>query len=198
MANRFDWQNAYARQEKVRVALEAGGELPPDEVRRILRERAQALARPREEAPTPTEVVELLVFSLAGERYGVETAHVQEVIPLRGLTPVPRTPAFVLGVVNHRGWILPVLDLRRLFELTGQGVTEGSPVIVAGAGGMRYGILTEAVEGMARVGAQEVAPPPVTLTGDRPAFIRGVTSEMVAVLDPDALARDPRIIVNEE
>jgi purine-binding chemotaxis protein CheW len=177
---------------------EAGVERPPEEVKRILKERAQALARPLEAAPNPTEVLELLVFALGGERYGIETAHVLEVVPLRELTPVPSTPPFVLGVVNHRGRILPVLDLRRLLDLAGQEVTEGSRVVAVRAGGMTFGIFADAVTGVVRVRTHEAASPPGTLTGNRPAFIRGVTGEMVAVLDLEALARDPRIAVNEE
>ncbi|MBI4610394.1 MAG: purine-binding chemotaxis protein CheW [Candidatus Rokubacteria bacterium] len=198
MANGLNWQAAYALLERARRAIETGAERPPEDVKRILRERAQALAKPLEEAPTPTEVLELLVFSLSGERYGIETAHVLEVVTLRELTPVPCTPSFVLGVVNHRGRILSVLDLRRLFDLAGQGVTEGSRVVAVEAGGMRFGIFADAVAGTMRVGVHEVAPPPVTLTGDRQAFVQGVTGEMVAVLDLEALAHDPRITVNEE
>lgn len=194
----IDWEKARARLEQTRWALEAGGELPRDEVKRILRERAQALAKPLEEAPTPAEGLELLVFSLAGERYGIETAHVLEVLPLRDLIPVPRTPSFVLGVVNHRGRILPVLDLRRLFDLAGQEVAERSRVVAVEAGGMTFGVFAEAVIGTVAVGADEVAPPPVILTRDRQAFLRGVTGEIVAVLDLEALARDPRITVNDE
>ncbi|MBI4560530.1 MAG: chemotaxis protein CheW [Candidatus Rokubacteria bacterium] len=156
------------------------------------------MAKPLEEAGAPAEVLELLVLSLAGERYGIETAYVLEVLPLRELTPVPCTPAFVLGVVNHRGRILPVLDLRRLFELAGQGATEGSRAVAVEAGGMTFGILADAVTGVVRIGVDAAASLPVTLTGDRQAFIRGVTGEMVAVLDLEALARDPRITVNEE
>jgi len=194
----INWQEAYARLEQTRQTLEAGGNPPPEEVKRILRERAQALARPLEEAGAPAAMLELLVLSLAGERYGIETAHVLEVLPLRELTPVPCTPSFVLGVMNHRGRILPVLDLRRLFDLTGQGATEGSRAVAVEAGGMTFGILADGVTGVVGIGVDAVVAPPVTLTGDRQAFIRGVTGEMVAVLDLDALARDPRITVNEE
>jgi len=194
----IDWQEAYARLERIRRALEAGGDRPPEETGRILRDRARALARPVEEAPAPTEVLDLLVFSLTGERYGIETAHVLEVVPLRGLTPVPGTPPFVLGVVNHRGRILPVLDLRRLFELAGQGIAKGGRVVAVEVGGMAFGIFADAVAGSVRLGADEVAPPPVSLARDRQAFIRGVTGGMVAVLDLEALASDPRITVNEE
>lgn len=192
-----NWQEVYARIEQSRQLLEAGVERAPEEVKRILRERAQALAKPLE-APAPTEVLDLLVFFLAGERYGIETAHVLEVVPLRELTPVPCTPSFVLGVINHHGRILPVLDFRRLLDLAEQGIAEGSRAVAVEIGGMTFGILAAAVAGTVRVVAHEVAPPPVTLTGDRQAFIRGVTGEMVAVLDLEALARDPRITVNEE
>lgn len=188
---------AHVRLEE-RRALEAAANLPPDEVTRILAERARALARPREAAPTPGAVLELLVFSLAGERYGIETVHVLDVLPLRELTPVPCTPPTVLGVINHRGRILPVLDFRRLFELSGHGVTGESRVVAAEAGGMAFGIYTEAVAGTIRVGTHEVAPPPAILTSDRQAVLRGVTGEMLAVLDLEVLARDPRIAVNDE
>lgn len=199
MAEHVNWQTASLRLTQTREALEAGGERSPDEIKRILRERALALAKPLAEARTPGEVLDLLVFSLAGERYGVETTHVLEVISLRELTPVPCTPPVILGVVNHRGRILPVLDLRRLFGLSGQGVTDGGRIVVVEAGRMTCGIFADAVAGTIQVAAHEVAhPPAVTPGGGRQAFIRGVTGEMVAVLDLEVLARDQRIVVNDE
>lgn len=194
----IDWQAAYARLEQARRAIEAGGALPPEEIERILRARAAALAKPVAEAPTPTGLLDLLVFSLAGERYAIETSHVLEVVPLRDLTPVPCTPPFVLGVVNHRGRILPVLDLRRLLDLGGQGAPEGSQAVVVEAGGMTFGVFADLVVDTTRLGSSELAPPAPTLTGRRQAFLRGVTGEMVAVLDLEGLARDRRIVVDDE
>jgi purine-binding chemotaxis protein CheW len=193
-----NWQAAYSRLEQTRRTLEAGGNPLHEEVERILRDRAQALAKPLAEVRTPAEELDLLVFSLADERYGIEMSHVLEVIPLRDLTPVPCTPPVILGVVNHRGRILPVLDIRRLLELSGQGVTEGGRIVAVEAGGMTFGIFADAMAGTIRVAAHEIAHPPVALTGGRQVFIQGVTGEMVAVLDLEALARDGRITVNEE
>lgn len=195
---KIDWQEVHARLEQSRPDLEVSGRLSPEEASRILRERARALARPVEAAETQAEALELLVFSLGAERYGIEMDHVVEVIPLRELTPVPCTPASVLGVVSHRGRILSVLDLRRLFDDADHGVPEGSRVVAVEAGGMTFGIFAGAVTGTARVGFGEVAPSPATSGADRRGLIRGVTGEMVAVLDLDALSRDPRITVNEE
>jgi purine-binding chemotaxis protein CheW len=192
----ISWQQVYVHLEQVRRALEAGGERSPETVKQILEERAKALARPLDSAPTATAMLDLLVFSLAGERYGIETEHVLETMSLRELTPVPCTPPLILGVINHRGRILPVLDLRRLLELQGQGVPPGSRVVAVEAGGMTFGILAEALVGTTHVAAHDVAPPPVSLTGDRQALCKGVTGTMVAVLDVEALAQDPRIMVN--
>ena len=173
-------------------------DLSADETERILRARARALAKPLEEPSARGEALDLCIFGLAGERYGVDAAHVVEVIQLPELVPVPCTPPVVLGVVNHRGRVLAVLDLRRLFDLAVHEPSKASRAVIVEAAGMTFGVFSDAVEGMVRVGAHEVGPPPVSLTGVRQAFIRGVTREMVAVLDIEALIRDPRITVNEE
>lgn len=194
----IDWRAAYARLEETRRTLDAAGERSSEEIKRILRERAKALAKPLEEPAPRGEVLELLVFSLAGERYAIEAASVLEVMPLRDLTAVPCTPPTILGVVNHRGRILPVLDFRRLLDLPGQEVGEKRWIVVVDADGMTFGIGAEAVTGTIQVEAADLAPPPRSLAGDRQAFTKGVTGEMVVVLDLATLAGDPRIAVNEE
>ncbi len=172
--------------------------LPADEVARILQNRARALAKPLEEPSAPGETLDLLVFGLAAERYGIDAAQVLEVVQLPELVPVPCTPPVVLGVVNHRGRVLAILDLRRLFDLAGHEPSKASHAVIVEVAGMTFGVFSDAVEGLVRVGAHEIGPPPASLTGVRQAFIRGVTGEMVAVLDLEAFARDPRITVNEE
>jgi purine-binding chemotaxis protein CheW len=171
--------------------------LPADEIARILQNRARALAKPLEEPSAQGETLDLLVFRLAGERYGIDAAHVLEVVQLPELVPVPCTPPVVLGVVNHRGRVLAILDLRRLFDLAGHESSKASHAVIVEAAGMTFGVFSDAVEGLVRVGADEVGPPPVSLKGVRQAFIRGVTGEMVAVLDLESLARDPRITVKD-
>jgi purine-binding chemotaxis protein CheW len=194
----IDWQEVYTRLERARQALEAGGQLPPEQAQRILRERAQALARPPEEVSLPTVKLECLVFSLGGERCGIETAYIVDVLRFADLTRVPGTPPFVLGVMNHRGRVLPVLDIQRLLGTAETTATSGSRVLTVEAGGMSFGILADAVAGRIRVGAEELAPPPAGRVGVGASVVRGVTDEMVAILDVDALVRDPRILVNDE
>ncbi len=198
MAADFHWEDGRARLERTRRVLEAPGERSPEDVVRILRERAQALARPPEAMEMPGELMDLVVFIVGGERYGIETGQILEVISLQGLTPLPGAPPVFLGVVNSRGRILPVADLRRLFGSAGHGVGAGGRAVVVDGAGVAFGIYADAVAGIVRVSSAHLAPPPSALRAGRQRLIRGVTEEMVAVVDVEAMARDPRIVVNEE
>jgi purine-binding chemotaxis protein CheW len=169
-----------------------------EEIKRVLKVRAQALAKPPERTTVPTEELELLVCSVSGERYGIRTDCVQEVMRSQQLTPVPCTPPFIAGIANYRGVILAVLDLRRLFDLPGDGPSEDSRVVVVRSRGKTFGIMTDGTTEILKVGTQELASPPTTLTRDRQAFIQGVTDRMIAVMDIDAIGQDPRVVVNEE
>lgn len=193
-----DWQEVHARLERARLAMESGGEPQPEEIARTLADRALALAKPLEDTTPSTEMIELLVVSLGGERFGIETVYALEAISLRELIPVPCTPAFVLGVVNYRGRILTVLDLRSILGLSGGGVAEGNKVVSVEAGGMTFGIVVDTVAGTISVLAHKVAPPPEALTGLRMDLTRGITEELITILDLDALARAPAILINEQ
>lgn len=197
----IDWEQAYARLDRVRRSLEAGEELSPEERRRVLEQRAEALAEPPKETPMLGETIDLLVFSIADERYGMEVEHVLDVAPLGDLAGLPGTPAFVRGIVNHRGRALPVLDLRHLLGPAGERPQEGRLVIAAESGEATFGIVADEVTEIARVGTDGIKPPPASLVGaggTRNLAVRGVTEGLVVVLDLESLADDPRFEVNDE
>jgi purine-binding chemotaxis protein CheW len=164
----------------------------------ILRARAQALARPHEDAAGAATLLEVLEFRLAGERYAVETRHVLEVYPLKELTPLPGTPAFILGVVNVRGRILPVVDLKRFFDLPAQGLTDLHRVILVEGNDLELGLLADAIVGVRSIPAETLQSSLPTLTGIRSEYLTGVTAEGLVVLDVAGILVDPKIIVNEE
>jgi len=198
MPRELSGEEVDGRLAKSSRAIKRGEGVLPDAARRILRDRAQALARPLAQAEVASEMMDMLVFSLAGARYAVETGGVVEVMPLREFTPVPCTPPFVRGVVNHRGRILAVLDLGKLFELPGQPIRQDSVFIAIATQGLSFGILADMVVGTVQCGASDLSPSPATLSAAPRIFVKGVTPEMVVVLDLEALARDPRLTVNEE
>jgi purine-binding chemotaxis protein CheW len=168
------------------------------EVERILRARAQALARAAEQAQAQATMLEVLEFRLASERYAVETRHIQEVHPFRELTPLPCTPAFVLGVVNVRGRILPVLDIKRFFGLPEQGLTDLHRIILVHGQDLELGLLADVIVAVRKVKADDLQPTLATFTGIHAEYLRGIDTERLVVLDLDRILCDPKIIVHDE
>jgi purine-binding chemotaxis protein CheW len=168
----------------------------PKKMQAILEERARALARVAEVGEG--EGMQLVVFSLANETYGIETDHVKEVQPLQHVSPVPCTPNFVVGVINIRGSIYSVVDIRGFFGVPRQEITDLTKVILVNAAGLEVGILADDVSGAISVPLAEIKPPLATQATVKEEYVQGVTKDMLVVLNLEALMRDERIIVHEE
>ncbi len=194
----IDWGEARRRVERAQQALEQEWRPSLEERTRLLKARAKALAREIQETAEKPEAIEAVEFLLADERYGIESSYVREVYPLKNLTPLPCTPPFVLGIVNLRGQILSVIDIKRFFDLPAKGLSELNKVVVLQHGDMELGILADAVIGVRQVplaGMQAALP---TLTDVRAAYLKGLTPERLIILDAAKLLSDPRIVVHEE
>ncbi len=126
----IDWRAVHQRLAAARAAVEHMGAPNAEETRRILKARAQALAREPAKTEAAAEHIEVIEFFLAYERYAVESRYVREVTPLDNLTPLPCAPAFVLGIVSVRGEIISVIDIKKFFELPEPGLTNLNRVIV--------------------------------------------------------------------
>lgn len=198
-AGAFNWAEIHARLEKAGQAVERAGRPSGEEAERILRARARELALPRRTSTEgPGDRIELLTFCRAGERYAVEALSISEVVRIERITPVPCTPRFVAGIVLHRGELVSVIDLRWMLARN-PGAGKIAPFVVAVATAeARLGFLAEAIEGVAAVAEHEITSPSLAGDGTRSPLVRGVTRELVAVLDVEAMVRDPRIIVNED
>jgi purine-binding chemotaxis protein CheW len=168
------------------------------EAERILRARAHILARSPRPAPAADTMLELLEFRLASERYALETRHVQDVHPLRELTPLPCTPPFILGIVNVRGRVLPVLDLKKFFDLPERGLTDLHRMILVRGNGLELGLLADVIVGIRSVPADSLQTSLPTLCGIRADYLKGIGADRLVVLDFDRILSDPKIIVHEE
>jgi len=163
----------------------------------ILQTRARLLASPPETA-ADTDYIEVVTFVLAYETYAVETAYVNEVHPLKELTPLPCTPAFVAGIINVRGEVVSVIDIKVFFELPAKGLTDLNKVIILSDGAMKFGILADSIVDVRRLPLRAMQASLPTLTGIREDYLRGITAERLVVLDAAGMLTDPKIIVNEE
>ena len=196
--NPIDWREIERRMEALRAAIEHAWAPAPEEVKRILKNRAQALARAPEAAEAADSYIEVVEFTLAHERYAIESHCVREVYPLDNLTPLPCTPAFVLGIVNLRGEILSVIDIKKFFELPEKGLTDLNKVIVLQSGSMLFGILADTILGVRSIARTEIQSSLPTLTGIREDYLTGVTKKRVAILDAATLLSDRKLVVQEE
>ena len=191
-----DWDEFRRRLNEAKAAL-AGDAAPEDEAH-ILNQRARKLAGETAAETAPGDLIELVEFALGGEHYALELALVREVCALKDFTPVPCTPDFVVGVINLRGEIHTIIDLRRFFDLPESGITELNKVLVVEGEGLRLGILADAIHGVCTVSRAKVEAPPPTLNSQQADYLLGVTGDRLIVLDAARIIVDPRLIVDEQ
>jgi purine-binding chemotaxis protein CheW len=139
---------------------------------------------------------QLVVFQLGAELYGVEIARVHEIIRLQSVTRVPRAPVFVEGVINLRGKVIPVVDLRRRFGLPTTEHTRASRIVVVEIGDQVVGIIVDGVSEVLRVNTATVEPPSPVVAGIDSEYLHGIaklSDRLVILLDLDRiLAREER------
>lgn len=176
----------------------AAGGGPKKDMQRILQDRAGALSQEPEARAESEDYLEVLEFSLAYERYALETSWVREVYPLKELTPLPCTPAFILGIINVRGQILAVIDLKRFFNLPNKSLSDLNKVIILRHRGLEVGLLADAVAGVRAILITEMQASLPTLEGLSPDYLKGITPEALIILDAEKILTDPRLIVHEE
>lgn len=195
----FDWAQIKRRMADSAAVLERSATPVGEAKTAILKARAKALARePQHQEHRIYEQLEVIEFVLAYERYALEVSYVREVHPLKEITALPGTPAFVAGIVNVRGQIVSVIDLKRLFELPDKGLTDLNKVIILKNGRMEFGLLVDAVVGVHRLPVRDIQPPLPTITGARAGYVQGVTGQRVSVLDARKILSDPAIVVRAD
>lgn len=193
----IDWTNVRERLARFAAAVEGAVHLSPERDKALMDERARTLARVPAQAPRAGEMIELATFALANERYGVERRYVREIVRLTGFTPVPGTSDFLVGVINLRGEILAVFDLRKLLGISESAFSEQSRVIVLGGEHIELGLLADAADEVSVLRADELLEPPGSVAGIGREYVRGVTKDALIVLDGDVLLKDVRLFIDQ-
>ncbi|WP_371376336.1 chemotaxis protein CheW [Sporomusa aerivorans] len=122
---------------------------------------------------TADQELQLVIFRLAQEEYGLPITKVQEINRLVPITKLPQTPVFMEGIINLRGRIIPVVDLRKRFGLEVSDYDDDSRIIIVEVNGQTVGIIVDAVAEVVRLSAASVEPPPPTFILDAK-YIQGV------------------------
>ena len=136
------------------------------------------------------ELLQLVTFSIGVEEFGVDILKVQEIIRTMEITKVPRAQDFVEGVINLRGKVIPIIDLRRRFGLDSKGHDKHTRIIVIEINNMIVGFVVDSVSEVLRVPAGTVEPPPPVVAGVESEYISGVgkvQDRLLILLDLDKL-----------
>jgi purine-binding chemotaxis protein CheW len=134
--------------------------------------------------------VQLVTFRVGGEEFGLDVFSVHEILRYEPPTPMPRAPAFVDGVLDVRGTLVPVVDLRRRFEVGELRHDEDTRIVLVDFGGERLGLVVDEVREVLRVPETAVAPPPSFVRGLAAEFLRGIVKlgdRLVVLVDLDRI-----------
>ncbi|NQW23980.1 MAG: chemotaxis protein CheW [SAR202 cluster bacterium] len=129
---------------------------------------------------------QLVVFDLAAEAYGVEIGSVREIIRMQEITQVPRTPDYVEGVINLRGRVIPVVDMRKRFGFPVAERTKDTRIVVIDIGGADIGAVVDAVTEVLRLGSDSIEPPSAVITTADSDYLLGIAkleTRLIILLD---------------
>ena len=177
-----------------------------EDVQRVLEARAQLLARRAVDQSAQTQVIELATFHLGGEGWGIPIHFVQEIQPLNAhhWTRVPCAPAFIIGAINLRGHIYSIMDLAVFLGRPARSMTDGPHILLIKGGKTKDGakmeltLLADDLPQICNLPANDLRPAPATVSARMQEFLRGVSTEMVMVLDIERLLSDPVLIVDDD
>ncbi len=136
---------------------------------------------------------QIVAFTLGSEIYGVDIASVREIIPIQKIVSVPRAPDFVEGIINLRGRVIPVLDLRKHFGFLRKEEDPNQRIVLVEAGSDSIGVIVDSVSSVLRIADDSVEPPASVIVGTEVEYIYGIAKmdgDLIVLLDLTRIISD--------
>jgi purine-binding chemotaxis protein CheW len=132
----------------------------------------------------PSEEIPVVCFDIAGETYAADVDHVREIIRPAPMSPVPRAPAFIEGMLNLRGKVVPVVDFRRLMGFPPQEPSKRTRILIVEFNHQLVGAIVDGVSQVTRLASASVEPPAHIVSRIDTAYLKGVAplGEQIAIL----------------
>lgn len=141
---------------------------------------------------TNSEILQLVTFKLGNEEYAVDILKVQEINRMVEITSIPNAPSYVEGVINLRGKVIPVINLRKKFGLDSKEMDSQSRIMVVDIGST-VGLIVDSVSEVLRLSSDTIEPPPPMTAGNGSSeYIKGVgklTDRLLILLDIEELLK---------
>lgn len=130
--------------------------------------------------------MQIVCFKIGNEEYGIEILKVQEILKLPKITALPKAADFIMGVIDLRGKVLPIIDLSKRFDIDHPNSTDTKRAIVVSIQGKEIGLAIDSVSHVIRVNSTDIEPPPPIVKGISGRYIVGIAKinqEFVVILD---------------
>ena len=148
-----------------------------------------------EEQQEDTQEGRFLTFSLGNEEYGIEIRHVTEIIGIQNITDLPGMPDFVKGVINLRGKVIPVIDVRLRFGMANRAYDERTCIVVVDINKITIGLIVDSVSEVINIPAENIEPAPMIKKSESSRFIKGLGKAGETII---ILLEIERLIYREE
>ena len=164
---------------------------------KVLKERARLLAQQKVDSSHAADKLSVVTFELIPEKYAIEDMFVRQVFTLTDLTPVPGTPSFIMGVTNHRGGIISIVNLKELFGIKDRGLTEMNKVLILSYNDMEFGVVADSVTGSRQISYEDVKALPATSHSRGSNFIKGMLSDGYILLNAAELMSSEVMLIKQ-
>lgn len=165
---------------------------------KILKARAEKLAKKQIDTSAGKHIAHMLFFRLENENYAINLEQVEDVLQVDKVTSIPCTPAYVIGVINLRGQIFSLLSLKTLFNVPNLSVQKKYNVLLLASSEMQFAVAVDDILGVSQLYLDDIQPSLTTLNGLRSDYVQGVTADMTIVLNARKMLADQRLIVHED
>lgn len=189
--HRIDWDAAKQQLAGAESALERALGADARQLDEVYRQRAAQLAKRHTAIAANVRTITVLVFSLGAETYGLPIADLAEALPPARCTPVPRAAAEIEGVINLRGELRSVIDLRRLLSLPPAALESAGFILMLRSEGDDVGLKVGQVEKVQTIRLDELASPEAGSGDGSSSYFQGLSPDKVIVLNPAALRLHP-------
>lgn len=145
---------------------------------------------------TGEELLQLVTFRLGDEEFGVNILNVEEINRMVEITRVPNAPSFVEGVINLRGRVIPIINLRKRFGLDNKEMDRDTRIMVMDINGSTVGMVVDAVSEVLRIPSDTVVAAPAITNGINSRYIKGIgklDDRLIILLDLEKLFKDSEI-----
>lgn len=193
----FDWDEVKQRLNRAQQSLESADHLTPQQIKSLMDQRARQLARVPDKAIDTSELLEVVRFRIGKEELAIETQFVvEQLMRSKGITLIPETDEYFVGITNLRGEIITVVDLGRFLGIPSR-VSNASPLLVLGRSGKpECAILVESLLHVETIRKNEILEPSGGL-GAVIELLIGCTSQAVMIFAGEAVLKCERLFIDQ-